>query len=136
MATEMRPSGVQVAWAHGIDDSKRAGTVNTHCWKVARVVFVSSNRGAQWANMYRGASGKLEVVGVWWFGGMAYSKSEGTCVNAGCSIVRDTCVLVTVKPSAVTPWLVFCLRLVRTMKGKCWMVGERLSLQVASAVHS
>ena len=39
MATEMRLSGVHVAWAHGIDDSKMAGTVNTHCWKVARVVF-------------------------------------------------------------------------------------------------
>ena len=120
--------------AHGIDNSKRAGKVNTHCWKVAQVVFVSSDRGAQWANMYQGASGNLEVVGVRWFGGMAYSKSEGTCVNAGCSLVRDTSVLVTVKPLVVTPWLVFCLRLVRTMKGKCWMVGERLSLQVASAV--
>ena len=65
MATEMRLSGVQVAWAHGIDDSERAGTVNTHCWKVAWVVFVSSDRGAQWANMYRGALGNLEVVGVW-----------------------------------------------------------------------
>ena len=95
---------------------------------------MSSDRGAQWANMYRGASGNLELVGVWWFRGMVYSKSEGTCVNAGCSLVRDTCVLVTVEPSVVTPWLVFCLRLVRTMKGKCWMVGERLSLQVASAV--
>ena len=39
MATEMRPSRVHVAWAHGIDDSKRAGTVNTHCWKVARVIL-------------------------------------------------------------------------------------------------
>ena len=107
MATEMHLSGVQVAWAHGFDDSERAGTVNTHCWKVARVVFVSSDKGAQWANMYRGASGNLEVVGVWWFGAMAYSKSEGTCVNAGCSLVRDTCVLVTVEPSVVTPWLVF-----------------------------
>ena len=74
------------------------------------------------------------MVGVRWFGGMAYSKLEGTCVNAGCSLVRDTRVLVTVEPSVVTPWLVFCLRLVRTMKGKCWVVGERMSLQVASAV--
>ena len=64
MATEMRPSGVHVAWAHGIDDSKRVGTVNTHCRKVARVVFVSSDRGAQWANMYRGASGILKLAGV------------------------------------------------------------------------
>ena len=46
MATEMRPLGVHVAWAHGMDDSERAGTVNTHCWKVARVVFVSSDKGA------------------------------------------------------------------------------------------
>ena len=112
-------SRVHVAWVHGIDDSKRAGTVNTHCWKVARVVFVSSDRGAQWANMYWGASGKLEVTGVRWFGGMAYSKLEGTCVNAGCSMVGDTCVLVTVEPSVVSPWLVFCLRLVRTLKGRC-----------------
>ena len=94
---------VQVAWAHGIDNSKRAGTVTTHCWKVARVVFVLSDKGAQWANMYRGASGKLEVTGVRWYGGMAYSKLEGTCVNAGCSMVRDTCVLVTVKPLVVSP---------------------------------
>ena len=84
--------------------------------------------------LFRSASGKLKVVGVWWFRGMAYSKSEGTCVNAGCSIVRDTCVLITVKPSKVSPWLIFCLRLVRTLKGKCWVVGERMSLQVASAV--
>ena len=83
MATEMRLSGVQVAWAHGIDDSERAGTVNTHCWKVAWVVFVSSDKSAQWANMYRGASGNLELTGVRWFGGRAYSKLEGTCVNAG-----------------------------------------------------
>ena len=84
--------------------------------------------------MYWGASGNLEVTGVRWFGGMAYSKLEGTCVNAGCSIVRDTRVLITVKLSVVSPWLVLCLRLVRTMKGKCWVVGERMSLQVASAV--
>ena len=64
--------------------------VNTHCWKVAQVVFVSSDKGAQWANMYWGALGNLELTGVWWFGGRAYSKSEGTCVNAGCSVVRDT----------------------------------------------
>ena len=105
----------------------RAGTVNTHCWKVARVVFVLSDRGAQWANMYWGALGNLEVTGVQWFGGMTYSKSEGTCVNAGCSLVRDTRVLVTVKPLVVSPWLVFCLRLVRTLKDKCWVVGERMS---------
>ena len=44
MATAMRPSGVHVAWAHGIDDSERAGTVNTHCWKVALVAFMLSDR--------------------------------------------------------------------------------------------
>ena len=117
-----------------IDNSKRAGTVHTHCWKVARVVFVSSNKGAQWVNMYQGASGNLELTGVRWFGGRAYSKSEGTCVNAGCSMVRDTCVLVTVEPSVVSPWLVFCLRSVKTLKGMCWVMGERVNLQVASAV--
>ena len=84
MATEMRPSGVHVAWAHGIDDSKRVGTVNTHCWKVAWVVFVSPDKGAQWANMYQGASGILKLTGVRWFRGRAYSKSAGTCVSAGC----------------------------------------------------
>ena len=108
--------------------------MNTHCWKVAWVVFVSSDKGAQWANMYQGASGILELTGVWWFGGRAYSKLEGTCLSAGCSVVRDTCVLVTVEPTVVSPWLVFCLRLVRTLKGKCWVVGERVSLQVVSAV--
>ena len=64
MATAMRPSGVHVAWAHGIDDSKRAGTVNTHCWKVALVALVLSGRGAQWANIYRGASGARKLAGV------------------------------------------------------------------------
>ena len=116
------------------DDSKRAGTVNTHCWKVARVVFVSSDKGAQWANMYWGASGNLKLTGVWWFGCRAYSRLEGTCMNAGCSMVRDTCVLVTVEPSVVSPWLVFCLRLVKTLKGMCWVMSERVNLQVASAV--
>ena len=134
MAMEMRPSGVQVAWAHGIDNSERAGTVNTHCWKVSWVVFVSSDNGAQWANMYRGASCNLKLTGVWWIGGRVYSKLEGTCVNAGCSMVRDTCLLVTVEPSVVSPWLVFCLRLVKTLKGMCWVMGERMNLQVASAV--
>ena len=54
-----------------------------------------------------GALGILELTGVWWFGSRAYSKSAGTCVNAGCSVVRDTCVLVTVEPAVVSPWLVF-----------------------------
>ena len=134
MATEMRLSGVQVDWDHRIDDFERAGTVNTHCCKVAWVVFVSSDKGAQLANMYQGASGNLKLTGVRWFGGRAYSKSEGTCVNAGCSVVRDTCVLVTVELTVVSPWLVFCLRLVRTLKGLCWVVGEKVNLQVASAV--
>ena len=67
MATEMHPSRLHVAWAHGIDDSERAGMVNTHCWKAAQVVFVLSDRGAQWANMYRGALGILELAGVRWF---------------------------------------------------------------------
>ena len=93
-----------------------------------------SDKGAQWANMYRGALGILELTGVWWFGGRAYSKLAGTCVSAGCSVVRDTCVLVTVEPTVVSPWLVFCLRLVRTMKGLCWVVDEMVGLKVASAV--
>ena len=109
MATEMRPSGVHVACAHGMDDSERAGTVNTHCWKVAWVVFVSSDKGAQWANMYWGASGILELAGVWWFRGRVYSRLSGTCACSGCSVVRDTCVLVTVEPTVVSLWLVFCL---------------------------
>ena len=108
--------------------------MNTHCWKVAQVVFVSSNKGAQWANMYRGALGILELTGVQWFGGRAYSKLAGTCVSAGCSVVRDTCVLVTVEPTVVSLWLVFCLRLVRTMKSLCWVVGEKVGLKVASAM--
>ena len=131
----MRLSRVHVAWAHGIDDSERAGTVNTHCWKVARVVFVSSDRGAQWANMYRGALSILELAGVWWFGGRAYSKSAGTCTCAICSVVRDTCVLITVELTVISPWLVFCLRLVRTVKGLSWVVGEMVSLKVASAMR-
>ena len=108
--------------------------MNTHCWKVAWVVFVSSDKGAQWANMYWGASGNLELTGVRWLRGRAYSRSEGTCVNAGCSMVIDTCVLVTVEPSVVSPWLVFCLRLVRTIKDLCWVMGERVNLKVASAM--
>ena len=117
MATEMRLSGVHVAWAHRMDDSERAGTVNTHCWKVARVVFVSSDKGAQWANMYRGALGILKLTGVRWFGGRAYSKSEGTCVNADFSVVRDTCVLVTVEPTVVSPWLVFLPKVGENLEG-------------------
>ena len=74
------------------------------------------------------------MTGVWWFRGRAYSKLAGTCVNAGCSVVRDTCVLVTVELAVVSLWLVFCLRLVRTLKGLCWAVGEKMNLQVASAV--
>ena len=78
--------------------------------------------------------GFLELTGVRWFGGRAYSKLAGTCVNAGCFVVRDTCVLVTVEPTVVSPWLVFCLRLVRTMKGLCWVVDEMVGLKVASAM--
>ena len=84
--------------------------------------------------MYWGASGIFKLTGVWWFGGRAYSKLAGTCACAGCSVVRDTCVLITVELTVVSPWLAFYLRLVRTMKGLCWVVGEMVSLKVASAM--
>ena len=98
---------------------------------------MSFGRGAnvpEWANMYRGALGILELAGVWWFGGRAYAKLAGTCACAGCSVVRDTCVLVTVEPTVISPWLVFCLWLVRTVKSLSWVVGEIVSLTVASAM--
>ena len=47
MGTAMRPYRVHVAWAHVMENSERVGMVNTHCWKVALVVFVSADRGAQ-----------------------------------------------------------------------------------------
>ena len=68
MATEMRLSGVHVAWAHGIDDSNMARTVNTHRWKAAWVVFVWSDRGAQWAT----CTGLLWVSSRW----LAFDGSE------------------------------------------------------------
>ena len=60
-------------------------------------------------------------------------KLTASGVGVGWSLTEDSCVLVMCVPLVISPWLVFCLQLVRTRKGISWVISKTVGLLVASA---